>query len=127
MARTVEALIDEIDVVASRGLPRKEFFAEVAVRVRSVIDNDASCWHTLDPYTRLLTGDDPAELIGRGILTAEQAPSAGEGIIRSEYMLDDVNTFAGLAAKRVPVGILDHATRGNLDSSPRYRDVLLPL
>jgi DNA-binding CsgD family transcriptional regulator len=42
-------------------------------------------------------------------------------------MIDDVNTFAGLAAKRVPVGILDHTTRGNPDSSPRYRDLLVPL
>ena len=126
MARSVAALIDEIDLLASRGLPRKEFFAELAPRVRTVVDNDASCWHTLDPHTRLLTSDDPAELIGRGIFSPEQAPGAGELIIRSEYMIDDVNTFAGLAAKRVPVGILDHATRGNPESSPRYRDLLLP-
>jgi len=127
MARSVEALIDEIDLLASRGLPRKEFFAELAPRVRGVIGNDASCWHTLDPHTRLLTSDDPAELIGRGILTPEQGPGAGEVIIRSEYMIEDVNTFAGLAARRVPVGILEHATRGRPESSPRYRDLLQPL
>ena len=126
MARSVEALIDEIDLLASRGLPRKEFFAELAPRVRTVVDNDASCWHTLDPHTRLLTSDDPAELIGRGIYTPEQTPGAGELIIRSEYMIEDVNTFAGLAGRRVPVGILEHATRGNPQSSPRYRDLLLP-
>src|ERR1700744_1498804 len=126
MARSVEALIDEIDLLASRGLPRKEFFAELAPRVRTVVDNDASCWHTLDPHTRLLTSDDPAELIGRGIYTPEQTPSAGELIIRSEYMIEDVNTFAGLAGRRVPVGILEHATRGKPESSPRYRDLLLP-
>src|SRR3954451_20643705 len=126
MARSVEALIDEVDLLASRGLPRKEFFAELAPRVRTLVDNDASCWHTLDPHTRLLTSDDPAELIGRGILTPEQGPGAGELIIRSEYMIDDVNTFAGLAARRVPVGILDHATRGDPQSSARYRDLLLP-
>ena len=39
-------------------------------------------------------------------------------------MVDDVNTFAGLAARRVPVGILDHATRGKPERSARYRDVL---
>ena len=126
MARSVEALIDEIDRLASRGLPRKEFFAEVAPRVRTVVDNDASCWHTLDPYTRLLTSDDPAELIRHGIIPAEEAPDAGELIVRSEYMIDDVNTFAGLATRRVPVGILDHATKGDPASSARYRDLLLP-
>ena len=62
MARSVELLIGEIDAVASRGLPRKEFFAELAPRMRTVIDNDASCWHTLDPHTRLLTSDDPADV-----------------------------------------------------------------
>ena len=46
--------------------------------------------------------------------------------MRSEYIVDDVNTFAGLAARRVPVGILDHATRGDPQSSARYRDLLLP-
>ena len=94
--------------------------------MRNVIDNDASCWHTLDPHTRLLTSDDPEELIGRGVFTPEQAPAAGELIVRSEYMVDDVNTFAGLAARRVPVGILDHATRGDPERSARYRDLLLP-
>jgi hypothetical protein len=92
-----------------------------------VLDDAASCWHTLDPHTRLLTSDDPAELIGRGILTPEQTPGAGELLVRSEYMIKDVDTFAGLAAKRVPVWILDHPTRGNPESSPRYRDLLLPL
>ena len=38
MARSVEALIDEIDLLASRGLPRKEFFAELAPRVRTVVE-----------------------------------------------------------------------------------------
>src|SRR5438270_11975158 len=49
-ARSVEALIDEIDLLACRGLPRKQFFAELAPRVRTVLDNDASCWRTLDPH-----------------------------------------------------------------------------
>ncbi|UTI65887.1 helix-turn-helix transcriptional regulator [Paraconexibacter antarcticus] len=122
----VTRLIDDIDVLGSKGLPREDFFAEVSARVRTVIDNDAGCWHTLDPSTRLLTSDAPRELVERGVLTAEAAPAAGELIVRSEYMVEDVNTFAGLATRRVPVGILDHATRGNPESSARYRDVLLP-
>lgn len=121
-----ERLIGEIDVLGSRGLTRETFFAELSARVRTVIDNDAGCWHTLDPSTRLLTSDAPKELIEHGVFTAGEAPVAGELIVRSEYMVDDVNTFAGLAARRVPVGILDHATRGAPASSARYRDVLLP-
>ena len=126
MAWTAERLIAEIDLLGSRGLPRHEFFAELAPRLRNVVDNDASCWHTLDPHTRLMTSDSPGELIERGILTPEEAPAAGELLLRSEYIVEDVNTFAGLAARRVPVGILDHATRGAPQSSARYRDLLLP-
>ncbi|QEC47765.1 helix-turn-helix transcriptional regulator [Baekduia soli] len=126
MRWTVERLIEEIDLLGARGLPREEFFAELSPRLRNVIDNDASCWHTLDPSTRLLTADAPKELIERGVFAPEATPAAGELIVRSEYMVDDVNTFAGLAARRVPVGILDHVTRGDPRRSARYRDLLLP-
>jgi DNA-binding CsgD family transcriptional regulator len=126
MAWTVERLIDEIDLLAARGLPRSEFFAELAPRLRQVIDSDATCWHTLDPHTRLLTSDSPGELIERGIFTPEETQAAGELIVRSEYVVEDVNTFAALAARRVPVGTLDHATRGDPQRSARYRDLLLP-
>ena len=91
-----------------------------------MIDNDASCWHTLDPHTRLLTSDAPAELIERGIFTAETATAAGELLVRSEYLVPDSNTFAELAARRVPVGTLDQATRGHPERSARYRDLLEP-
>lgn len=123
---SVTRLIDEVDRLGARGLPRREFFAELAPRLRNVIANDASCWHTLDPHTRLMTSDSPDELIERGIFAPEEAPAAGELLVRSEYLVEDVNTFAGLAARRVPVGILDHVTRGEPQSSVRYRDLLLP-
>ncbi|MFL5828365.1 MAG: response regulator transcription factor [Solirubrobacteraceae bacterium] len=126
MAWTVEGLVQEIDLLGSRGLSREDYFAELSPRLRKVIDNDASCWHTVDPSTRLLTSDAPKELIDHGVFTRDEAPAAGEMIVRSEYMIDDVNTFAGLAARRVPVGILDQATRGDPQRSARYRDLLLP-
>ncbi len=126
MAWSHERLSSEIDVLGSRGLPREDFFAELAPRLRKVIPNDATCWHTLDPQTRLLTSDSPAELIGMGVYTPDEAAAAGEVIVRSEYLVDDVNTFAGLAGRRVPVGTLDQATHGDAQSSARYRDVLAP-
>jgi DNA-binding CsgD family transcriptional regulator len=126
MAWSPERLIDEVDVLSARGLPRKEFFAELSPRLRNVIDNDASCWHTLDPHTRLMTSDSPDELIERGVFAPDETQAAGELLVRSEYLVEDVNTFAGLAAQRVPVGILDHVTRGDPQRSARYRDLLLP-
>ena len=126
MAWSPERLIDEVDLLSARGLPRKEFFAELAPRLRKVIENDACCWHTLDPHTRLMTSDSPDELIERGVFAPDETQAAGELVVRSEYLVEDVNTFAGLAAQRVPVGILDHVTRGDPQRSPRYRDLLLP-
>jgi len=123
---SVDRLREEIELLGARGLPRDEYFAQLAPRLRRVIDNDASCWHTLDPHTRLMTSDAPAELVERGIFTAESATAAGELLVRSEYLVPDSNTFAELAARRVPVGTLDQATRGRPERSARYRDLLEP-
>jgi len=73
-----------------------------------------------------MTSDAPAELVERGIFTAETATAAGELLVRSEYLVPDSNTFAELAARRVPVGTLDQATRGRPERSARYRDLLEP-
>ncbi|MBS1894867.1 MAG: helix-turn-helix transcriptional regulator [Actinobacteria bacterium] len=123
---SVDRLLEEIEVLGGRGLPRNEYFAELAPRLRRVVDSDASCWHTLDPQTRLLTSDEPSELIERGIYTAETAAAAGELLVRSEYIVEDRNTFAELARRRVPVGTIEGATRGDPSRSARYRDLLVP-
>jgi len=123
---SVDHLADEIARVGRRALPRDEFFDEVALRLRRVVDCDATCWHTLDPQTRLMTSDAPRELIDSGVFTAQGAAQAGEAILASEYLVDDVNTFASLAERRVPVGILSRATGGRPDRSARYRNLLEP-
>ncbi len=74
MGWTIERLVDEIDLLGSRGLPREEFFAELSPRLRNVIDNDASCWHTLDPSTRLLTSDAPRDLVRARRVRARRDP-----------------------------------------------------
>lgn len=121
-----DRLLSEIAALGSRGLPREQLFAELAPRLRRVVDSDASCWHTLDPYTQLLTSDAPAELIERGVFTPETAPAAGELLIRSEYAVQDYNTFASLAKRRTPVSSLELATRGHPERSTRYRELLVP-
>ncbi len=113
-------------MLGRRGLPREQYYGELAARLRRVIDCDATCWHTIDPQTRLMTSDAPDELLSEGVLTLETAPDAGALIVASEYFVEDVNTFAGLASRRVPVGILSQATNGNPERSARYRDLLAP-
>jgi DNA-binding CsgD family transcriptional regulator len=123
---SVERLKGEIEVLGARGLSREEYFSELGPRLRRAVDSDASCWHTLDPETRLLTSDEPRELVEAGVYTADTVAAAGEVLVRSEYMSEDPNTFAELAARRVPVGILAQATRGRPERSTRYRELLEP-
>ena len=74
-----------------------------------------------------MTSDAPHELITAGIYTSETAAAAGATLIASEYLIEDYNTFAGLAARRVPVGILSQRRRaGRPERSTRYRDLLAP-
>jgi DNA-binding CsgD family transcriptional regulator len=122
----VERLIDDVALLGRRALPREQYFGEVAARMRRVIDCDATCWHTLDPQTGLMTSDAPQELISEGVFTPQAAADAGADIVASEYFVADLNTFASLAARRVPVGILSQATKGRPERSARYRDVLAP-
>jgi DNA-binding CsgD family transcriptional regulator len=123
---SVERLKSEIELLGTRGLSRSDYFAELGPRLRRALPSDATCWHTLDPQTRLLTSDEPRELVDQGIYTPDTVAAAGEVLVRSEYMSEDPNTFAELAGRRVPVGILSQATRGNPERSARYRDLLEP-
>jgi hypothetical protein len=113
----VERLIDDVALLGRRALPREQYFGEVAARLRRVIDCDATCWHTLDPQTGLMTSDAPQELISEGVFTPQAAADAGAGIVASEYFVTDLNTFAHLASRRVPVGILSQATKGRPERS----------
>jgi hypothetical protein len=122
----LDRLVQEVGLLGTRALPRDDYFRELAARIRRVIECDATCWHTLDPATGLMTSDSPEELIGSGVFTAETAPVAGAGIVASEYLIDDVNTFATLARRRVPAGTLSAATKGHCERSNRYREVLAP-
>ena len=122
----VERLAEEVAILGTRALPRDDYFRELAARIRRVVDADAMCWHTLDPTTRLLTSDSSEDLISSGVYTPETAVAAGAGIVASEYLVDDVNTFAGLARRRVPASTLSSATRGHPERSTRYQEVLTP-
>lgn len=121
-----ERLADELTRLGARALPPEAYFHEVSARLQRAVPSQANCWHTLDPQTHLLTGDAPAELIERGVFSAAAAPAAGQVIVNSEYLVDDVNTFAALARRRTTVGILSQATRGRPQRSARYRELLAP-
>jgi DNA-binding CsgD family transcriptional regulator len=123
---SVDRLKGEIALLGTRGLSREDYFAELAPRLRRVVASDAGCWHTLDPQTRLLTSDEPRELVAAGIYAPDTVAAAGEVLVRSEYLSDDPNTFAELASRRLPVGILAQATHGKPEQTARYRELLEP-
>ncbi len=122
----LDRLAEDVALLGSRGLPRQEYYLEVTARLRRVVSSTAACWHTLDPQTRLLTSDAPQELVSNGIYTSETVMAAGALLVASEYFVPDVNTFAGLARRRVPVATLSQATGGHPQRSARYRDLLAP-
>ncbi|MGK2955818.1 MAG: hypothetical protein ACSLFI_09145, partial [Solirubrobacterales bacterium] len=123
---TIERLRGELDLLGSRGLSTQDYFAELSPRLRRVVDNDASCWHTMDPHTLLLTSDAPTELVSNGIFTEENVNAAGELMIRSEYLVEDSNTFASLVAGPRQVASLETATGGDPESSTRHRELNVP-
>jgi hypothetical protein len=122
-----ERLVAEVRGLAVRGLPRDEYYRELAARLRRTMAIDATCWHGVDPRTLLLTTASPEELLQRGFVSAETLPPAAQAFWACEYEREDYNTFAALARRRVPVGILSEATRGRPQRSPRYREFLGPL
>ncbi len=121
----LEVLAGDIADLGRRALAREAYFSELAARLRRVVPCDAMCWHTLDPDTLLLTSESPEELIASGVFTPQTAQAAGAQVVACEYMADGVNTFAGLARRRVPVGILGDGPRSR-ERSVRYETVLAP-
>jgi DNA-binding CsgD family transcriptional regulator len=61
-----------------------------------------------------------------GHLHAGHRGRRGRGAGPQRVQSDDRNTFAELATRRVPVGILAQATRGKPERTARYRELLEP-
>jgi DNA-binding CsgD family transcriptional regulator len=121
-----DRLVAEVTRLSLRGLRRDEFHQELAARIRRAVPVDATCWHGLDPRTLMLTSADPVELLAGGFITMESQPAAASAVLASEYARDDYNTFASIARRRTPVGILGESTRGRPERSARYREFLAP-
>ena len=75
-----------------------------------------SCWQTNDPATALITSHLTLNL-----------PSGGFPLLAAnEYLAEDVNKFADLAARPHPVGLLCQATDGQPQRSLRWQEMLRP-
>jgi DNA-binding CsgD family transcriptional regulator len=106
-----------IIAVCREGHPPDRLKAEVLARLRRVVPVDALWWATSDPSTLLFT-----QAFREGI-PDHLIPY----FVENEFQADDVNQWTFLARDRDGVTTLDRATAGDLESSPRYRDLFQPI
>jgi len=107
------------DVVAlcHKGLDLSAFFEAARQVLERSVDFDGCCWLTLDPATYL-----PTSHVAHNSIKPEDVPRLAE----NEILETDVNKLAELARAPIPSGILNEATSGKPETSPRFRNVLLP-
>ncbi|MFF5158416.1 LuxR C-terminal-related transcriptional regulator [Streptomyces sp. NPDC000348] len=96
----------------------EDFFGAVKRVTRPVLRFDVCACVTVDPQTLMNTGGDY-----RDGLPSTMMPR----MLDIEYREGDANDLSDLAARPTPVGLLSRETGGNLDLSPRYRDIMRPL
>lgn len=93
-------------------------FVAVKQAIEPHVPVDRWCAMTLDPATTLPTG---------GVHEEGFSAAGGERVLRLEFGgPTDVNTLADLARSKAHVNTLAAATRGQVETSVRYREVLVP-
>jgi DNA-binding CsgD family transcriptional regulator len=106
----------DIARLSEQALEKDDFCWAAGERIARVVDFDASCWHTHDPATLLITSH-----------ITERLPFCRfELLAHNEYVTDDVNLFAELATSRRRVRTLRGATRNRPDRSERFRELFVP-
>src|SRR3954451_22124913 len=116
MVWTFERAEADIVQLSEQALDKDDFCWAAGERIAKVVDFSASCWHTHDPATLLITSH-----------ITERLPFCRfELLAHNEYATDDVNLFAELATSRRKVRTLRGATRNRPDASERYRELFVP-
>jgi len=104
----------EIVSLCSSGLDVDTLYREAMRQVSRLVPYDRICWHTVDPVTKLFTS------------ATEHNLGHEPRLPTYEYEIPDVNKWAYLAGRPLPVGVLSQATHGHPEQSPRFRDLLAP-
>jgi DNA-binding CsgD family transcriptional regulator len=84
--------------------------------LRRFVPFEYACLATTDPATGLITG----------AIKSSADDMGEEEFAHYEYAVDDLNQFAEIARRPVPVGVLSRDTGGRPEQSPRFRDYLRP-
>jgi DNA-binding CsgD family transcriptional regulator len=112
---SVDLVERELVRLGEHGLDTHSWCRAADALLDRVVGFDGSCWHTIDPATVLITSHLTLNLPSRFPLLAA-----------NEYLADDVNKFADLAAAPHKVGLLSQATDGQPQRSQRWREMLRP-
>lgn len=113
----LENLTAAIVEICRSGLPPEALRDRVLARLRRAVPFDAAFWATVDPATLLFTQPHQEAI----------PPETIPYFIQNEFLDADVNKWTSLARERLGVRTLAQATGGDMDASPRYRDVFEPL
>jgi DNA-binding CsgD family transcriptional regulator len=92
-----------------------ELFDEVTRIVASALPHTTGYWHTMDPVSLVETS-----------VHVENMPLPDARVARLAYLTDDYNRIVDLVNGPRHAGLLTEATRGQLDRSVRYRELLSP-
>lgn len=114
-----EALRARLRRVAGEAVGHGDFQRAADGLLRDVLDYDFSAWATVDP----------ASLINTSCVTPgiDHDPDREAQLFEGEFLRDDVNHYAALAAGDTPAATLWTATGGEPSRSWRYRELLAPL
>jgi DNA-binding CsgD family transcriptional regulator len=112
---SVDRAEQELVRLGAHGLDTQTWCRAADALLRRLVGFDGSCWHTIDPATVLITSHLTLNLPSRFPLLAA-----------NEYLADDVNKFADLAAAPHKVGLLSQATDGQPQRSLRWQEMLRP-
>ncbi|MFB4314937.1 LuxR C-terminal-related transcriptional regulator [Actinomadura sp. 21ATH] len=108
---------DEIVRLAHRGLSVPDFARAAGDALCRAVPAEGTCLMTTDPAPLLPT----AEFVENGLPAAELLR-----LVDIEIREPDFNTWARLARAGRPAGSLSEATGGDLDRSPRRREIRRP-
>ncbi len=111
-----DAVRGRLTTLAAAGLDAGAFALGAADLLARAVPFESACVGTADPETSLMTGSYKFNL----------PDSRDAEFLHLEYGVPDVNSFSELARRPVPVGVLVHDTQGRPETSPRWRDFLMP-
>jgi DNA-binding CsgD family transcriptional regulator len=116
-SRSAGRVRQEIIRLSHAGLDSRTFRVETIRHLRKLIPIDVSFFATADPATLLFTSAVVDDVLVR----------ATPQFLENEFLKDDSVKFARLARGRSPVDSLGVATKGELDLSTRYQEILAPM